>query len=271
MSTLFLTLPDGRIAYDDTRGAGPLVLCVPSLGDVRAEYRFLRPQLVAAGYRVVTMDVRGHGESSVTWPDYSAAAVGADVVALIRHLNAGPAVVIGTSMAAAAGVWAAAEAPDLVARLVLVGPFVRDLPVSPVMKFGLAAMLSGPWRVAAWGAYYGALYPSVKPADFKGYRQGLKANLAEPGRFEALKAMIAAPKADCTARLGQVKAPVLVLMGSRDPDFPNPAAEATWIAGQVGGQALIFEGAGHYPHAEMPEKAGAAILAFLQGGTAGVA
>jgi pimeloyl-ACP methyl ester carboxylesterase len=54
--------------------------------DWRQEYRFLVPQLVDAGYRVVTMDVRGHGESSVSWPDYSVAGIGADALALIRLL-----------------------------------------------------------------------------------------------------------------------------------------------------------------------------------------
>ena len=70
MPTHFLTLPDGRIAFDD-QGHGPLIPCVPGGGDLRSQYRFLTPQLVAAGYRVVTMDLRGQGESSVTWPEYT--------------------------------------------------------------------------------------------------------------------------------------------------------------------------------------------------------
>lgn len=266
METAFLRRPEGTIAYDDTKNAGPLVVCVPGLGDVRAEYRFLRPVLLQAGYRVVTMDVRGHGESSTGWSDYSAAAVGADVVALIRHVNAGPAAVIGTSMAAAAAVWAAAEAPDLVGRIVLVGAFVRDMPMPFLQRIGLAAMLAGPWWVAAWAAYYGSLYPTAKPADFASYRAALTANLAEPGRFAAVRGMLAAPKAPCTARLGQVRAQALVMAGSKDPDFPDPAAEAAWVAAQVRGRVVMVEGAGHYPHAEMPERAGAEILTFLQEG-----
>src|SRR5580692_1226207 len=79
-ATQFLKLPDGQIAYDDSGGTGPLIICVPGLGDVRQQYRFLAPRLVAAGFRVVTIDLPGHGESSVDWPDYSPAAVGADIV-----------------------------------------------------------------------------------------------------------------------------------------------------------------------------------------------
>jgi len=58
-STQFLNLPGGQIAYDDTGGTGPLVICVPGLGDVRQQYRFLAPRLVAAGFRVVTIDLPG--------------------------------------------------------------------------------------------------------------------------------------------------------------------------------------------------------------------
>src|SRR5207249_7025448 len=116
--TRLLELPAGTIAYDHSGPAaadGQLVVCVPGMGDVRGVYRFLVPALTAAGHRVVTMDVRGHGESSARWDDYSAPAIGGDVLALVRHLDAGPAHLVGGSMAAAAVVWAAAEAPELVA------------------------------------------------------------------------------------------------------------------------------------------------------------
>ena len=64
LTSCFLTVGEGRIAYDDTGGDGPLVIAIPDMGDLRSEYRALRPLLQQAGYRVVTMDVRGHGETS---------------------------------------------------------------------------------------------------------------------------------------------------------------------------------------------------------------
>ena len=42
MATKYLNQSNGKIAYDDA-GNGPLVVCVPSMGDVRGEYRFLIP------------------------------------------------------------------------------------------------------------------------------------------------------------------------------------------------------------------------------------
>jgi len=83
MNTQYLEHENGQIAYDES-GSGPLVICVPSMGDLRAEYRLLTPQLTAAGFRVVCMDVRGHGESSTAWGDFSVAGVGSDILALIQ-------------------------------------------------------------------------------------------------------------------------------------------------------------------------------------------
>lgn len=266
MQTKFLQRPNGTIAFDDSGTPGPLVVCVPSMGDLRQEYRFLTPQLVAAGFRVVTMDVRGHGESSVGWPDYSAAAVGSDIVALVRHLGAGPAFVIGTSMAAGAAVWAAADAPDLIAGQVLIGPFVRDLPAPFMDTLLIKLAMAGPWGVPTWSMYYQSLYPTAPPADLATYRGALKANLREPGRFAALQQMMAASKADCAARLDAVKGPTLVVMGTKDPDFKNagPEAEAQWLTKRLHGTLVMVEGAGHYPHAEMPMEVGPKIIAFLQ-------
>jgi pimeloyl-ACP methyl ester carboxylesterase len=259
--TDFVTNGKGKIAYNDS-GSGPLVVAIPSMGDLRSEYRFLAPQLAAAGYRVASMDVRGHGDSSIGWDDYSVAGVGSDVVALIRALN-GPAVIVGASMGAGAGVWAAAEAPDLVSGLVCIGPFVRG--GSNWLGRVLSVMFARPWGAAAWLSYYNSLYPSRKPADFDEYRSRLGANLAQPGRLEALQAMLVASKSAAELRLPRVKAPALVLMGSRDPDFKQPEAEAAWVAKSLRGRYQMIAGAGHYPQAEIPEVTGPHILSFLDG------
>lgn len=225
--TRHLTLPYGRIAYDDTGGSGPLVLAIPGMGDLRSEYRALRPLLWRAGYRVVTMDIRGHGDSSVAWDDYSARAVGRDALELIRHLQAGPAVILGNSFAAGSALWAAHEMPAQVRGVVLLGPVVRDG--------------EPPW----WA------------------RAAVAANLREPGRMAALRTMVDLSKADTEAIVGRSRVPALVVMGTRDSDFPDPVAEARWLGEQLGAAPVLVEGAGHYPHLEVPEQVAPALLAFL--------
>ena len=101
MQTLYFIRDEGTLAYSDYGGVGPLVLMLPGMGALRSEYRYLAPQLSAAGFRAVTVDLRGHGESSVPWKTYDVPSVGNDILALIEHLNAGPAHVIATSFSAA--------------------------------------------------------------------------------------------------------------------------------------------------------------------------
>ena len=262
MATKYLNQENGKIAYDDT-GSGPLVVCVPSMGDLRGEYRFLIPQLVEAGYRAVSMDVRGLGETSVTWEDYTVAGVGADIIALIRELKAGPAIVVGTSMAAGASVWAAAEAPDLIRGMVLVGPFVRG-EGTWFSNLLYSTLFTRPWGAAMWVKYFSTLFPTRKPEDFAEYTSALKANLNEPGRLETLLKMIRASKRASEERIPKVDKPTLVLMGSKDPDFKNPEAEAKWVAENLNGTYTMIDGAGHYPHAEMPEITGPLMLDFIQ-------
>ena len=261
MNTKYLQNQNGQIAYEDT-GSGPLVVCVPSLGDVRSEYRFLAPRLVEAGYRVLCMDVRGHGESSTEWDDFSVAGVGSDLLALIRAQDAGPAVVVSNSMAGGASVWAAAESPEWIAGLMLIDPVVRGESTWQNLLL-YRALFARPWGPAAWVKYYTTLYPTHKPADFDSYIAALRANLKEPGRMEALQKMIAASKSASEARLPKVTAPARILMGSKDPDFKDPEAEARWLAESLHAEYLMIPNAGHYPHVEMPEVTAPLVLSFL--------
>jgi pimeloyl-ACP methyl ester carboxylesterase len=263
MTTKFIKINQGTIAYEES-GSGPLVICVPSMGDVRQEYRFLAPRLVEAGYRVACMDVRGHGESSTNWPDFSVAGVGSDILALANHLGAGPALLIGSSMAAGATVWAAAEAPARLRGMVLIGPFVRG-GGGLLNNLMMTTLLTRPWGPSAWLSYYSSLYPSRKPDDFNSYSAALRANLTEPGRVEALLEMVRASKQASETRLPRVSAPALVLMGSKDPDFKDPSGEAAWLAQSLQCEHHMLEGAGHYPHAEFPAETAALIVPFLKG------
>ena len=303
--THFVDVPGGQIAYDDMGGTGPLIVCTPGVGDRRQLYRFLGPALAEAGYRVVTMDLRGHGESSTGWPTYSAAALGSDILALLGHLdsaypaaerhstlhqngaqqntehpasdhqNAGcpQAIVIAESITTASAVWAAAEAPDRIAGLVLCGPAGGGGTPPSAMQRAVTKVggeIVGRLRWA-WLAYWSSLFKSRKPADFADYKRALRAMLAEPGRMAALHAMlreIAAGTAnECNARMSEVSCPALVVMGTKDPDSHDPAAEAADIAKRLRGRAVLIEGAGHYPMAEFPDRTAAEILPFLKQAT----
>jgi pimeloyl-ACP methyl ester carboxylesterase len=263
VETKFLQLPQGKLAYSDYGGDGELVLMLPGMGALRSEYRYLAPRLVDAGYRAVTADLRGHGESSSRWQTYDVPSVGSDILSLIVHLD-GPAHLIGTSFAAAAVVWAAAERPTLVRSQVLIGPFVRAAEVKPIMQLLFGLMVRNPWRVRLWTMYYRSLYPTRKPDDFDEYLRRLRENLAEPGRFDAAVALAESPRDASAERLSRVRAPTLVVMGSQDPDFADPVGEARYVARMTRGELELIQGAGHYPQTEMPAQTARTIIDFLR-------
>ena len=264
--TEYFTRPEGAIAYDDNHTEGQLVIMLPGMGALRSEYRFLAPGLADAGYRVVTADLRGHGESSVGWDEYTVPASGQDILDLIAYLDAGPAHVIGTSFSPGAAVWAAAEQPDAIRSLTLIAPFVRDPEPSFMATLTEKVLTRGPWKVPLWGMFYKTLYPTTQPDDFDAYINDLKISLNEPGRYEALKGLMSAPKTESEQRLGQITTPTLVVMGTKDPDWSDPKAEASYIEQAIPNAQLLFiEDAGHYPQAEMPEQTNPAILEFLNG------
>jgi pimeloyl-ACP methyl ester carboxylesterase len=260
--TSYLDRRQGRIAYDE-RGEGPLVVCVPGMGDLRSVYRTLAPSLAAVGYRVVTVDLRGHGDSDATFDRYDDAAAGSDLLALVEHLGAGPAILIGTSMGAAAAAWAAAERPEAVSGLVLIGPFVRDVPVAWYLRAALRLALRRPWGPRAWAVYYAKLYPGRRPADLGDHTDRILTSLRRPAHWRAFVATTRTSHAPVEARLGHIEAPTLVVMGAADPDFADPEVEARLVAERTSGEVHLVADAGHYPQAEYPERVLPAVQAFL--------
>lgn len=259
--TQYLDRPGGRVAYSDD-GEGPLVVCVPGLGDIRASYRFLAPRLIAAGYRVVCTDLRGHGDSDAGFDAYGDEPTAGDIAALIERVGE-PAAIVGNSMAAASAVLTAAADPAQVSALVLVGPFVREPMISAVKMRMLRIAMARPFVAATWKAYLPKLYAGAKPDDLDEHRRAIAASLRAPGHARALSLTSRTSHAVAEQALGSVAAPTLVVMGALDPDFPDPAAEARWIAERLHGSVTIVPDAGHYPHVQQPELVALAIQGFL--------
>jgi pimeloyl-ACP methyl ester carboxylesterase len=259
--TTYLTRPEGRLGYD-VAGDGPLVVLVPGMGDLRAAYRFLAPALREAGYRVACTDLRGHGDSDTTFSSYGDMETAGDVLALIEQLG-GPAIVVGNSMGAGAAALAAAKKPDLVRGLVLLGPFVRNAKTSAIQRVMLRVAMAPPWAATSWKAYLPKLYAGQRPDDFDEYRAQVVASLHRPGHAKAFSLTTRTNHDAAEARLADVSAPTLVVMGAQDPDFPDPHAEAEWIAQALHAEVVMVPEAGHYPQSQRPDVTTDAVLRFL--------
>ncbi|MCX4747458.1 alpha/beta hydrolase [Kitasatospora sp. NBC_01287] len=262
--TQYLQLPGGTIAFDDTAGPGTPVVLLPGMLDSRAAYRHLRPLLTAAGHRVITMDLRGFGESSITWDDYSPAAVATDVVALLAHLDLTRATLVGQSYTGATAVRAATLAPERVAGVVLLDAFVEQ-PAPGLLTRAMVHLL-GSVVIAfpkAWGYYLNKMaMPTTKPADHERYVAGLVAALRTPGRRRATRGQVRGD-AGPTGWAEELRCPVLVVMGSKDPDFPNPEMVADRQASVMNARKVMIDGAGHYPMADYPQATADALLPFF--------
>ncbi|MET8835684.1 alpha/beta hydrolase [Micromonospora sp. NPDC004540] len=248
----------GTIAYE-VHGEGPLVVLSHGMGENRASFRHLVPRLVAAGYRVASVDVRGHGDSSPRWPGYAPAEVGGDLLAVVRALGGGPATLVGSSSSAAAVVFAAADAPALVNGIVQVGPFVAPPRPNPVLRAAQALVLRSP---RLFGMFHRTLFPCGRPADDAAYRKEMVAKLR--GRMAAVRGVVAPVDPHWSERAREVRQPVLVLMGTKDPDFPDPGAEARAARRLFAtAEARMIADSGHYPHADQPDATAADLVEFL--------
>ncbi len=264
-TTQLLDLPGGSTSYDDNGVEGPLVIAAPGIGDTRHVYRHIRQRMADAGIRFVTMDLRGMGDSSTGWAQLDPEAIASDYLALIEELGAGTAVLVGNSLSAGSAVIAATDAPERVVGLMLVGPFVREVPMKWWQKALFAAVLMPPWGRAAWVWYYKtALYPGTPPKDHSEYVAQLAENLREPGRFAAFRAMSRSSHAESGRRLDRVTQPVTVVMGTADPDFPDPVVEATEIGEILGAEVIWSKGSGHYPQAETPDVVADALVELVK-------
>lgn len=262
----------GTIAYD-LQGEGPLVVLAHGMGDSRRSYRFIVPALVAAGYRVANVDIRGCGDSSTEWSRYERTDIASDLVALARRLG-GPAVIVGQSISGGAATIAAAMAPDQISGVVEVAPFTRKQSTDLGGLLRVKSHRQGTVQLArvmlngslkGWMNYFDLAIPN-KPADWDIERARIESTLSDPDRMAVLKTMTKTSPTDAGDQLGNVRCPVLIVEGSADPDWADPRAEGERIIADLPaglGELAVIDGAGHYLHAETPEKLLGFLLPFL--------
>lgn len=261
-SIRYLQRPDGRIAYDVQGDDGPLVICVPAMAELRQTFRLLAPMLVDAGYRVATMDLRGHGDSDATFPAYDDVALASDLLALVDELGE-PAFLVGNSMGAGAAVIVAADAPTRVRGLALLGPFVRDAG-GAAQKALLRALFVRPWGPAVLHGYYPKWLPGTKPEGYEEHRQRVYDNLRRPGHWRAFVQTSRTSHEPARRRLPAVQAPAVVVMGTADVDWADPAAEAEWIGAQLRAEVIMVPEVGHYPQVQAPDVVASAVTRLVE-------
>jgi 3-oxoadipate enol-lactonase len=253
-----MTAVDVAHTLDGPEGA-PTVVLSNSLGSTPAMWDPQLPALLER-LRVVRYDHRGHGASPVPAGPYELDDLGADVLALLDRLGLERVHWCGLSLGGMVGMWMAIHAPERIDRLVLcctsakLGPpemwadraaTVREHGVDAVADAGIERWLSPAFleREPEIAARIRAMLAST-PAE--GYA-------ACCGVIERM---------DQTVRLGEIRAPTLVIAADDDPATPPEHGEL--IAAAVPGARLaIVPNARHLATIEQPQAMTDLILGHL--------
>ncbi len=262
-------------------GDGPLVVLVHGFPEFWWSWRHQIPALVAAGFRVVAVDLRGYNRSGrpAGLRAYRSTVVAADVAALVRACGAGPARLVGHDWGGIAAWLVAASDPRVVDRLVVVNAphplayrrglrrptqalrsayvALFQLPAAPELALG-ARRCAGLRRLLTTAAAPGTFTDD----DLERYAEAF----SQPGALTAALAYYRAlrlpPYRPVPAeRSGVVRAPVLVVWGRRDPALsPALADPGDDLAPDCRVEMID---AGHFVHAEAPARVNALVTGFL--------
>jgi pimeloyl-ACP methyl ester carboxylesterase len=253
------------IAYDDAGRGAPLVLLHAVIAD-RTMWEDVTPML-AEGFRVVRPDLRGYGETPL--PD-GPFVYAADVAELLGALAIDRAHVIGVSMGGHVALDLALARPELVDRLVLVGPGIdgwqHDLALTAAWEEEEEAWARGDLDDVAWVNVRTWLDGPTRREDE--VPQALRRRVYEMQRaaldHENPNAEGGWLTPSRRERLGDVTSPTLVLVGALDQrDFRRIAR---FLADEIpGAQFEELPGVAHLPPLERPEAFARTVIGFLSG------
>ncbi|MEV5531837.1 alpha/beta fold hydrolase [Streptomyces prunicolor] len=261
----FFASADGDLAYRDMGTGDPVVL----LHSGFADHRVFDDQLpsLAADFRVIAPDIRGHGFSAnaskpFRWAD--------DLAGLLRHLDLGPAVLVGLSMGAAVATDTALEHPELVRAIVVSGggTSVFEYKDPELLEHtARAGQLLAAGDIAGWLDQFtrGVAGPhrtpdQVAPSVIHRLRELTAHTISKhtPGEKDWY-----VPLTDPWSGVPKLEVPVLAIHGA--VDWPDSIAMAQRFADTVqNGRSVTIEGAGHYPNMEKPERFNEILTDFLR-------
>jgi pimeloyl-ACP methyl ester carboxylesterase len=248
---------DGATIVYDAAGAGPVVVCAHNLLSGRWGFSGVAERL-APRARVLTVDLRGHGDSRCTRREFSVADLADDLAGVIAAEGAPRAIVVGTSLGAAAAVELALMRPQLVAGLVLLAANPRAATASDHLTFGaLRAVVRALGPRPLMSTLVDRLHAPGAAA-----RTRSAAHIRAMDRRDMSRAIAAwAGRPVMLGRLAALRLPVRVVAGEVDASCPREACAA--LAAELGADLRVIAGAGHTIHAERPAEVAAIVGELL--------
>jgi non-heme chloroperoxidase len=268
-----VAMPDGGHLHVEECGSGRPVVLLHGHGANLRIFAPLAARLATGGRRVVAVDHRGFGLSSVAPPSFGFHGLVDDLATVLEVLELRDAIVVGHSMGGGVALGLAVERSDVVAQrvgaLVVInssarGPADRPLPraKAAALDWSLTERLGRHRRhgLVATRANFGV---DARRSDVEAARA---IGLASPSaRRRGLTRRLLG--IDLSDRLGEVRVPVLVLAGATDRVIP--ASESERIAEALPDARLkVFSGAGHMLPMERSAQVAEMILQLATGAAA---
>jgi pimeloyl-ACP methyl ester carboxylesterase len=254
------------VPYHDHGAGEPVLLIPPAASRASVWQRHQVPALVAAGYRVLTYDLR-HTRRTADHPKpFALADLVADAAALVTALELGPCRLVGASLGAMIAQELALAHPDLVRAACLLGTRGRADAYRSALARGYAQAMrvAGPDTALFEAvASLSQLFGPATLADEDFVRTWLAAyELFRPGGEGAAAQYEATVGADRVADLRGVRCPCLVVAFGHDVIMPP--AEASAVAAAIPACRYVeLPGCGHFGFLERPAEVNALITGFF--------
>ncbi len=214
-------------------------------------------------FRVLTVDLRGHGDTERPRGRFTVEAMADDVAALLGRLGQRRAHVVGLSLGASVGLALAIRHGACVASLTLVNGFAKLRPSGARgmlrMAERLALLCVAPMPVVAAHVARG-LFP--KPEQAVEYAAAVTRLQRNPRRTY-LASIMALARFDARRHLGNVRCPTLVVAGDRDRTVPASAADLLRRS-ITGARLVIVPDSGHATPYDQPDLFNRTVLSFLR-------
>jgi 3-oxoadipate enol-lactonase len=220
--------------------------------------------VLQARYRIVAVDLPGHGGSPLPPGRLTIEGMAREVAALQAGMGEEPAHVVGLSLGACVALRMALQAPALVRTLTLVNPFARVQAAGPgdVARLALRLLLLGTAPMESVAADVARrLFPWPEQREL--YESAV-ASLAATPRRAYFAAMRALARFDARGQVAAIRLPTLIVAGDRDTMVPLAAKAA--LAGAIpGARLLVIPASGHATPHDQPAAFNRALLEFLAG------
>ena len=215
---------------------------------------------LAPRYRVLRVDLRGHGSSSPAAPGATLADYAEDVHALLAHLKHTPTAVVGLSFGGMITQALALAHPEDVSALAICGCPCTLPDAGRQMMNDRAASAERDGMAPAIETTLERWF--TKPFLEKGGGEGARKRLLADDPNEWARGWRAIAQLDTAPRLGEIKVPVLCIAGESDP-ASAPAALGEIAKRIEGAQLAVLPGAPHMMQIEQPKEFAATVGAFL--------